>query len=176
MAQLKSNPGQQSSTGQVPQEDIELPEDNTPDTPRSAQLQAAMGTLWHAIQGATITAGHRASELFERLAEKGAEYQRSRARTNRDHSSSGQSATHSAEPGDQGASRPSAVERIHTLEHTLEDRLDKGRDSTLHWIGVPSNKAFEALETRVEILAQAVESLQRQRQIQTPDPEVPKHI
>ena len=123
-------------------------------------------TLWRATLGATITAQHRTAKMFNRLVEKGTRYQHLMAK-----------AQEHAPPAEEPAEpRLSTVERIHNFEHSIEDRLDKGRDSTLHWIGVPSYKEFDALVAKVDSLAHAVESLQSERAHSYPDEEVPRHL
>ncbi len=123
--------------------------------PLFARTRAVGRTVWRATLGAAVTVEHRTARFFNRMVEKGARYQSQRAR---DHS--GDDQAHSADT----AARPSAVERLQHLEHSIEDRLDKGRDNTLHWMGVPSRKDFAALEQKIEELTRALEEVQAQRQ------------
>lgn len=135
---------------------------DTPSRPR-----AALSTLWKASVGAAVSAQHRSGKFFKRMVEKGERYQYRRAQP------------HEQTAADQPATgnKLSASERIHNLEHRIEDRLDRGRDNTLHWIGVPSNKEFEELQHKVEELSKHVESLRQEHiALEGSNSEVPRHI
>lgn len=126
----------------------------------TSRIRKTARTLWQAGLGAALTVESRASDVFHRLAKKGARYQSLRRRQ------TGQQpvATDEADNTEfQSRSiRESASERIHHFEHSLEASLDRGRDNTLHWIGVPSRKDFEQLENQVEALTHLVAAMQRQ--------------
>ena len=117
---------------------------------RFARGRALGENLWNAVLGTAVSVRHRARRRYHRLARKGARYQRLRAHYK---------AVNQPQARPEPAPRISAVERLHTIEHNLEHHLDRGRDNTLHWIGVPSRKDFEALEQKVETLSAALEEL-----------------
>jgi outer membrane murein-binding lipoprotein Lpp len=60
------------------------------------------------------------------------------------------------------APKLTAVDKINHLEHSIENSLDRGRNSTLHWIGVPSQSEFNELAKRVELLSEKVEFLEQE--------------
>lgn len=133
-----------------------------------SRTRAALDSLWKASVGVAVTAQHRSGKFFKRMAEKGERYQHLRAQQPHEQATAEQQADNS---------KLSTVERIHNLEHRIEDRLDRGRDSTLHWIGVPSNKEFEELQHQVEELRQQVESLRQEHiTLEGSNSEVPVHL
>ncbi len=132
-----------------------------------SRTRSALNTLWKASVGVAVTAQHRSGKFFKRMAEKGERYQNLRAQPQEQATVERQA----------DGTKLSAVERIHNLEHRIEDRLDRGRDSTLHWIGVPSNKEFEELQHKVEELSKLVEGLRHEHiALEGSNEEVPVHI
>lgn len=103
--------------------------------------------LWQASLGVAVSARDRASRAYNHLVEKGEQHQQQRREQ---------------QAAEARSLKDAAADRINNLEHTLEDRLDRGRDNTLHWIGVPSRKDFEALEAKLEALTEQLQRLQSQ--------------
>lgn len=124
------------------------------------RLKQFASRIWQAGLGAALTLESRSSDVFHRLAKKGARYQSlQRRRREQQRVEVVDAAAHA----DQAHSfRESASERINHLEHSLEASLDRGRDNTLHWIGVPSRKDFEALEKQVDALTHQLAAIQKQ--------------
>lgn len=137
--------------------DREIEEGDPANERRWARSRALGENLWHATLGTTVSVRRRARKHYRRLVNRGARYQRLRAHFTRSDRGGADAPPPQAEP----APRVSAVERLHNFEHNLEDRLDRSRDNTLHWIGVPSRKDFEALEQKVEILNQELQALRK---------------
>lgn len=150
---LKSVEQAQTTTGDD-SGGIEQPQPSISTVARGRQMAR---TLWQATLGMTLTARRRSDKVFQRMVRKGAHYQAMRAEQQRhDHSDS------DSNQGGHGSLKEAASERFHELEHSLENQFDRGRDNTLHWIGVPSRRDFEALEKRVDALAQMVAIMQQQ--------------
>lgn len=117
------------------------------------QMNKARETLWYALLGAGLSFSERSSRAFDELVEKGAAFQN---QAGLPPSSSPEEDLRAQEE------TSSAVDRLQRLETQLEDRLDKSRDSTLHWIGVPSWKDFATLQQEVENLRQRIQQLEAQ--------------
>lgn len=133
-----------------------LPDARAPS--RRRRIAKAASQLWQAGIGAAITLQHRGAKSFHHLAEKGARFQSRRQRRQQAEADS------EAVAVAQHSLREAASERMHSIEHSIENSLDRGRDNTLHWIGVPSRKDFEALSAQLESLTRTVAALQRQLQ------------
>ena len=120
---------------------------------RFERSRALINTVWHAILGGAITLEHRIVKMFNRLVEKGEHFRYQEKRK--------QAVEASA------AVKLKTVEKIHNLEHSIEHGLDRGRSSTLHWIGVPNQKEFDQLNSKVEELTETGQVLQQQLQQQS---------
>lgn len=125
---------------------------------RMSKLRQTAQSLWQAGLGAALTIESRAGDAFRRLVKKGARYQSLRQRRrHRNEAAEIEASTEHAR-----TLKASASERMHHIEHSIEASLDRGRDNTLHWIGVPSRKDFDALEKQVDALTHLVATMQGQ--------------
>lgn len=118
-------------------------------------------TLWQGLLGTAITVEHRTAKMFKRLVEKGARFQY--------HNQYVQAQTElkdgdieNPQTTEKVTTKLRAVDRMHSIEHSIENTLDKGRSNTLHWIGVPSRDDIGEINAQVKILTEKVNSLEEQ--------------
>ncbi len=112
-------------------------------------------TLWQATLGTAITLEQRGAKAFNRLVDKGAKFQGQNNQVK---------STHTGENTSEKSAKLRAVDRIHDLENKIEHGLDRGRNNTLHWIGVPNREDFETLNQQLKVLTEKVEMLEKKNQ------------
>lgn len=108
--------------------------------------------------GAVVLGRRSGKELLDRLVDEGASYQQ---HAGGDPLPDGTAETLAEQGGSartNSSVRAKAVDRI----HDLEKRLDSGVNNTLHFIGVPSRKDFEQLESMVNELTHSFGDLTAQ--------------
>ncbi|MEE8057261.1 MAG: phasin family protein [Pseudomonadales bacterium] len=159
---MVENEVQQTATAE---DAVELPEQtiNSEQTTMTDEQQEMHGlrfertrtvarTLWQACLGAAVTLEHRTAKYFNHLAAKGARFQY--------HSKVQEK---SASQQTDGLEKPArgklwSVDRMHDIEQSL----DKGRNNTLHWIGVSSRNDLSAMSKRVDELTEKIQQMEQQ--------------
>lgn len=115
--------------------------------------------LWYALLALTVTTQHQVKKIFNRLVKKGRRLKvKLKAKQVKRQAMNQQVDLAKSE----SKQKLTAVDKIHHLEHSIEDSLDRGRNNTLHWIGVPSQSDFNELTHQVELLSEKVEFLEQE--------------